>query len=161
MNTFKNALNNFTFSYAAGDAIKKLARDGYSLTEIKKHLDYPVSDAKIGETVFSEYVSIGKIFLDTCPTGDEIEIVDYVKEQNAYGRISMKRVVKKRKLPGTEYVPVDIGIRKYKKSPEFVSSLERLSSEDLKYVLDLPWPCQKVYHVKDEQITRILDIIKP
>ena len=39
---FKKALGDFTFEFAGGNAVRKLARQDYSIEEIAKKLDYPI-----------------------------------------------------------------------------------------------------------------------
>lgn len=48
---FKQALGDFVTDFAVGGAVRRLADKGYSAEEIKKHLDYPVTDAKIEEII--------------------------------------------------------------------------------------------------------------
>ena len=58
-----------------------------------------------------------------------------------------------------EYVACDFGKMIYKDKAGFEKKLESLSQKDREYLTGLPWPLQRVWHVKDERIQRILKAI--
>lgn len=153
-NDFNKALGNFITDFAGGGAVRHLADEGYTISEIMDRLDYPMSKEKIGEIVWDHFLNQGVICLKK--PSDTIEKVSYVKEQDAYGRISMRRVVEKIDAIGRDYIKVDFGKRRYQNEEAFFESLMKLDSKDREYVLDLPWPLEPVYHLKNDKITRII-----
>lgn len=156
---FKRALANFTFDVAGGAAIRKLARQGYSVDEIISKLDYPVPRAKVGRTVYSEYVACGKVYEKEPPQDGIITKISYVKEYGANGRSSMRQVEEKVAVENREYVKCEFGKMKYQNTQEFHRKLDKMSPRDRSYIMDIQWPLEPVYHVKDEQIVRILDVL--
>lgn len=157
---FKKALGDFTFEFAGGNAVRKLARQDYSIEEIAKKLDYPIPKSRIADMVWKEYLDSGRVCLQEPPADGRLEKVTYIKEQSVNGRVSMRRVVETVELESKEYVQINFGKMKYQKKPEFVKALEQMSSRDKSYICDINWPLTDVYHIKNEQITRILDILK-
>ena len=55
-----------------------------------------------------------------------------------------------------EYVECDFGKRLYQNKDEFLKSLSVLDEEEKDYILGLPWPLTKVWHVKNEKFARII-----
>ena len=81
--------------------------------------------------------------------------VTYEKVQDSLGRNSFKQVVvEDNNLK--EYVEIDFGKRLYRDRKTFEKTLDVLSLEDRQYILDLPWPLEIVWHVKNERMERIL-----
>lgn len=157
---FKKALGNFTFEFAGGNAVRKLARQDYSIEEIAKKLDYPIPKSRIADMVWKEYLASGRVCLQKPSADGKLEKVTYIKEQSVNGRVSMRRVVETVELESKEYVQINFGKMKYQRKPEFVKALEQMSSRDKSYICDINWPLTDIYHIKNEQITRILDILK-
>ena len=90
---FNEALGNFITDVAGGGAVRHLASQGLTVDEITRRLDYPMKKAKVAEMVWQYYVEQGIVCLEE--PKDYVEKVSYVKEQDAYGKISMRRVVEK------------------------------------------------------------------
>lgn len=157
---FGKALHNFIRDFASGDDIRHLADKGYTVAEIAKELDYPLVQEKIGEIVWQHYVDTGKICVDEPVASEYIEKVTYEKRQGSYGRISMKKVVKKIPSGDREYMLCDYGKRLYKDREKFLRELNRLDERDREYIIGLPWPLKPVYHEADERMRRINDVIK-
>ena len=155
---FKKALADFTIDFASGDAIRALADKGYSVSEIYKRLDFPTPVEKIRDTVWKHFIDTGVILLDA-PSAESQKRVTYEKVQDSFGRTSFKQVVVE-DTETREYVELDFGKRIYQNKNAFEKSLEALSPEDRKYILDLPWPLTNVWHVKNERIERILKKLK-
>ena len=151
---FNKALGNFITDFAGGGAIRHLADQGYTVTEITMRLDYPVPKDKVATIVWEHYLNEGIICLDE--PGDVVEKVSYIKEQDAYGKISMRRIVEQIDTTDRDYVLIDFGRLMYKNKGAFIQSLEALEKRDRDYVLDLPWPLKPVYHINDDRIQRIL-----
>ena len=153
---FKKALADFTMDFASGDSIRALADKGYSVTEIHKRLDFPTPMERIKDTVWKHYVDTGVILLSE-PTGEGTKKqVTYEKVQDNLGRTSFKQVIKESHEEPREYVACDFGKRIYQDKKAFEKHMEALSPEDRQYILDLPWPLETVWHVKNEKIERVM-----
>ncbi len=87
---FQKALSNFTFDMASRGAIRHLADLGYSAAEIHDRLDFPTPVAQIEEELRAYQAE--KDASDTSGVTYE-----YVKETDAYGRTSLRRVAIKHK----------------------------------------------------------------
>lgn len=156
---FKKALSNFTLDFAAGGQIKALTDKGYTVSEIKNRLDFPLPESTLSELVWKRMIESGKVLLEA-PSDDTVtEHVRYEKVQGAYGKTSFKKITVKEENDPKEYVPCEFGKLLYKDRSGFERSLEGLSSKDRDYVLGLPWPLQTVWHIKDERIVRILSAL--
>lgn len=99
---FKNALANFMYEAASGDAICHLADQGYTVRQMKEQLAFPTSYEKIQKTVWKHLCSTGVLLLTEPGSGKQQEKITYVKDYDKYGKTSFRRVV----LPanGTEAV---------------------------------------------------------
>ena len=158
---FKKALSNFTMDFAAGGQIKALADKGYTVSEIKSRLDFPLPEEAVRELVWKRLLETGTVLLES-PSDDTVtEKVRYEKVQGAYGKTSFRKVTVKEENEPREYVPCEFGKLLYKDRSGFERSLEELPSRDRDYVLGLPWPLQTEWHVKDERIMRILSAVSP
>ena len=155
---FKKALADFTLDFASGDAIRALADKGYSVSEIHKRLDFPTPVERIRDTVWKHFIDTGVILLDA-PSAESQKRVTYEKVQDSLGRTSFKQVVVEDN-EAREYVEIDFGKKIYKDKNAFEKTLEALSPEDRRYILDLPWPLTNVWHVKNERMERILKKLK-
>lgn len=157
--TFNKALNNFIKDFACGDDIRHLADRGYTVAGIAKEIDYPLTEDKIADIVWQHYIDTGKICTEEPAASDFIEKVTYERQQGSYGRISMKRVVKRIPADNREYVLCDYGKRMYKDREGFLKELEKLESGDRDYIMGLPWPLKPVYHEADERMRRIAAVL--
>ena len=154
-NYFSKALSNFVQDFANGGAIRHLADLGYTVSEITKRLDFPVSKEKAAEIVWHHFLDTGIILMDEPPKTGVLESVTYVKEQGKYGRITMRKVVEQKQLPGIYYVKCDFWKHLYQDKTLFLKQIQPLSQNDRDYILDLPWPLQTVYHVENERMRSI------
>lgn len=162
---FHQALSNFIHDFASGGAIRHLADAGLTVTEIAEQLSFPTPKEKVAQEVWKYYLETGKIRLEE-PDGQEekqsgskdvIRRVTYVKEQNAYGRVSMRQVVEEIPVERRDYIACDFGRQMYQNRAEFMRRLEVLSEKERQYILDLPWPLETVYYEADEMMQRIMD----
>ena len=88
--TFQKALSNFTFDMASRGAIRHLADLGYSAAEIHDHLDFPTPISQIEEEL--------RAYQAEKDASDASGVTyEYVKETDAYGRTSLRRVSIKHK----------------------------------------------------------------
>ncbi|MCR5000084.1 MAG: hypothetical protein K6A05_09625 [Lachnospiraceae bacterium] len=150
---FNEALGKFITDFADGGAVRHLAATGMSISEIQKHLDYPLPREKVAAIIWEHYVNTGIICLEEPKS--ITERISYVKEQDKYGKISMRRVVEQIDASDKKYIKLDFGKQLYKNKTAFTERLEGLAPEDREYVLTMPWPLQDVYHVLDERMQRI------
>ncbi len=155
---FKQALANMTQDAASGDAIRHLADAGYTVDQIANRLTFKTPRERIRKTVWEHYIDKGIISM-VDPKGLPLEEVDYVREQNEYGKVSFRRVTKKVERPNAEYIACDFGRQIYKNSEEFEKKLKKLDKADDEYVRGLPWPLETVYHIADERMKRIISIL--
>ena len=156
---FQKALTNFMNDFASGDAVRHMADAGLTVTEIAEQLSFPTKKELVAEMVWKHYLDTGVI----CPAKPETGItrkVRYVQEQGAYGRTSLRQVVEEVAAPELSYREVDFGYRLYAEREKFLRELEQLTAEDRDYILDLPWPLQKVWHQENERLQRILGILQ-
>jgi hypothetical protein len=151
---FQNALRNFMNDFASGDAVRHLADQGLSVTEITRKLTFPTKKELVAEMVWKHYLDTGRIRL-LAPEKGTVRKVRYVKDEGPYGKTSLRQVVEEVPAPEAEYVAVDFGKQIYRDRAAFLQKLDALSEEDRQYVLDLPWPLVAVWHVKDERMERI------
>lgn len=152
---FQNALRNFMNDFASGDAVRHLADQGLTVTEITRKLSFPTKKELVAEMVWKRYLETGRICL-TAPETGTIKKARYVKDEGLYGRTSLRRVVEEVPTPEGEYVAVDFGRQIYKDKAAFMKKMEGLAEEDKEYILDLPWSLDMVWHVKDERMERII-----
>lgn len=150
---FNNALGNFINDAAAGGAVRHLADLGHSISEIAEELDYPISKEKIAGYMWEHFINTGKITLEE--PKETYEKATFVKEQDAFGKVSFRRVVEKVDNSYRKYVICDYGRELYKSSPEFLQWLNGLQEQDREYIKLMPWPLKPVYHELDERMKRI------
>lgn len=157
MKEFNKALSNFINDAAAGGAVRHLADLGYSISEISENIDYPISKEKIAGYMWEHFVSIGKICLDEPQPTHEKQ--SFVKEQDAFGRISFRRVKEIVDNSEREYIKCDYGRLLYQQDEEFIKWLKGLPEPDREYIELLPWPLTCVYHELDQRMKRIKEFI--
>ncbi len=153
MKEFNKALGNFITDVAAGGAIRHLADQGYSISEIEKQLDYPMSKEKIAAVIWDYFVSIGKISMEE--PKEKHEKSSFVKEQDEYGRTSFRKVVEIVDNSNKKYRICEFGKLLYQKSLDFSNNIKKLEDKDIEYITLMPWPLNPVYHEMDERMIRI------
>lgn len=152
--TFQQTLSGFINDFASGDAIRHMADAGMTVTEITGRLAFPTKKEIVADLVWRHYLDAGVISL-TEPVPGTTRRVRYVQEHGPYGKTSMRQVVEEVAVPEQSYVEVNFGYRLYADRDRFLFELEKLSKEDRDYILDLPWPIRKVWHVENERMKRI------
>ena len=157
---FKKALTDFTIDFASGGAIRHLADKGYTVSEIHARLDFPTPMETVRELVWKHYVNTGVILLSEPDEGSKKEQVTYEKVTDSLGRVSFKQVVVKDDSTPAEYIACDFGKEIYKDKRAFGKSLEGLSESDRNYILELPWPLTRVWHIKNDRIERIVKTLR-
>ena len=91
-NTFQKALKNFMNDFSSGDAVRHLAGQGFTVTEITRKLSFPTKKELVAEMVWKHYLETGRIRL-TAPETGTIKKTRYVKDEGPYGRTSLRRIV--------------------------------------------------------------------
>ena len=89
MNYFNEALGDFVQDVANGGIIRHLVDLGYTPDEIKEHLTIQISDESLMKQIRKRQIENGSI---EPGLGEQRQNYHIVKEQNAYGRISFRRV---------------------------------------------------------------------
>lgn len=156
---FNKALSDFTIDFASGAEIRAFADKGYTVSQIKEKLDFPTSLEKVKEIVWKHYVDTGVILLSEPTEGSVKERISYEKVYDRFGKMSFKQVVTKDDDLPKEYVACDFGKLLYKDKSAFEKSLNVLSADDKDYILDLPWPLESVWHIKNERMDRIMNLL--
>lgn len=152
---FQRALSDFMYDFASGDAIRHLADAGLTISQITAKLSFPTPKDRVARTVWKHYIDQGIILQEEPKEGEMFRKVSYVTEQGAYGKVSMRQVVEEVQIPKAEYLPCDFGKRIYRDKEGFQESLKRLSETEKQYLLELPWPCQTVWHIRNERMNAI------
>lgn len=89
---FQTALSNFVTDAACGGAVRHLTDIGYTLDQIVDRLDYPASRTKV-QRIMMEYLYESRVLLREEPSEKLFAAqAQFVQEQDAYGRRSMRRV---------------------------------------------------------------------
>ena len=158
--TFQKALVNFMNDFASGDSIRHLADRGMTVNQIAEKLLFPTAKDRIASEVWKHYLETGRICLEEPKPGQVIKKTRYVKEQNAYGKVSMRQIVEEVQVPDAEYLPCDFGKQLYKDRQGFEKRLENLPAVERDYILGLPWPLERVYHVADDRMKHIMTVLK-
>ena len=154
---FQKALHNFTQDAASLDAVRHLADLGMTVKEIEAELSYPTPHELVQKTVWERLTENGTI-LRHAPSGREtVEKTEFVREYNAYGKASFRRVVKQVEIERDpeEYLPCRFGDIP---PEELEARLTKagVEKEDAAYVLGLPWEKGILYHKKTERMLRIM-----
>ena len=179
---FKNALSGFTFEAAAGGAIRHLTDLGYTVAQIKKQLNFPVSYSKVQKTVWEYLSDTGAIRLEEPGSGISHERTEFVEEYDKYGRISFRKISlssdKDNRIcwketsfnPGGDltaflkanciaddgadaYLSCSFGLME---KPLLKELLQVLDEKQQEYLNGLPWPKQTCYHRLDIRMQKIL-----
>ena len=152
---FKQALSDFTIEFASGDAIRALSDKGYSVNKIKSKLDFPTTEDKIRDIVWKHYIDNKTICLSDPANDLKNEKVTYEKVTDSYGRISFKQIVVKTDEITNGYIACDFGKMIYQNKDELSKLLAPLDEEEKDYIMGLPWPLTRVWHVKNEVFEKI------
>lgn len=89
---FQSALSSFVTDAACGGAIRHLTDIGYTLDQIVERLDYPAPRAKV-QRIMMEYLYESRVLLREEPSEELFATqVQFVQEQDAYGRRSMRKI---------------------------------------------------------------------
>lgn len=157
---FQNALSGFVTDVAVGDTVRALVLKGYSVSGIKRYLDYPVSEEKLRQMVWNCLIDTGVIRLAKPGSSDAKRGYTYERDRSPYGTVTYRRVASDSERTEPSYLPCDFGSLRKKDPGAFEKSLQALLPEDREYILDLPWPVSTVWHAENERMKRIMSTIK-
>ena len=156
---FNKALSDFMYDFAGGDEIRKLADDGFSVSQIKKELSFPISKDKIGQIMWEHFVKNGKICLEEPKESGVIRKTKIIREQGEFGKVSFRQVVEEVPAEDKKYVLCSFGKLLLSKKKNLLQITQELSEADRDYLQYLPWPPADVWHIEDERIIRINNTI--
>ena len=88
---FHAALANFMFDTASSGAIRHLADRGYTVEQLRKHLDFPTPYDRIQKTVWEHFLHTNVLRLEEPGTAGIQETYEYITEYDQYGRKSFRR----------------------------------------------------------------------
>ncbi len=92
-NYFQSALSGFVTEAACGGAVRHLTDLGYTLDQVVDRLDYPAPRAKV-QRIMMAYLFESRVLLRKEPSAELFAPQEqFVQEQDAYGRRSMRKVM--------------------------------------------------------------------
>lgn len=127
---FQNALSNFVTDAACGGAVRHLTDSGYTLDQIVGRLDYPASRAKV-QRIMMAYLYESRVLLRDEPSEALFALQEqFVQEQDAYGRRTMRKVsVNYKSQNSLTYVPELTKLSRLEKEPQ----TQEFSWKELRY----------------------------
>lgn len=158
---FDEALGDLVRDVAYGEAIRHLTAIGYTPSQIKEQLGYPVSLQIIGNMMLKNLFDTGKLLSakpedDTIPTDEK-----FVCDVDKLGRKSYRKVVsQKDPINEEDYIEIDFSQMKKDSPKKYEELIQALSSSDADYVDNIPWPLGILYHYKDERMVRIGKVLQ-
>ena len=87
---FRQALSNFAFDMAGGDAVRHLADRGCTVKQIIKLLTFPMPYEKVREIVWKHLTDTEIILLKEPGSKEQKAAGTYIKEYDAFGRPSFR-----------------------------------------------------------------------
>lgn len=154
---FRKALSSFIYDFASGDSIRRYAKQGMSVNQIKEALSFPTPIDKIRETIWNYYLSTNRILLEK-PGKENLKQYKYVKELSSYGKISYRKIEIKEISEDVQsiYVEIPFGLIRYKNPEQYQEILNALSPDQRDFIDGLFQKRCLVYYRLDEQMERIL-----
>ncbi len=153
---FKKALQNFTYDAASLGAVRHLTDLGLSVKEIEQQLDFPTPHDLVKKTVWERLIETGVILLSAPEKLRERTEVHFVREYNAYGKASFRKVTETSHEDGNpdDYLACSFGKLS---EEELKKRLEKaaLTDSEIDYVLGLPWEKKTVYHKRTDRMREI------
>jgi hypothetical protein len=180
---FRDALANFTYATASGDAIEHLAESGYMPQEIQKMLDFPTPYQRVQETYWKYLLEKRIIVEEKSKLGKKREKSHFVTDYDSYGRKSFRRVVEYEECESSvmdvdtfrqvTYTPAVHGafasfLKGYCTLETYVSCnfglmpeafLEPLTEKQRLYMEGVPWKRKIVWHLLEQRMMEILPVL--
>ena len=173
---FQKVLSHFTHEFANGDVIKKYAEQGYSISEIQEHLDFPTPADQVRKIAWDHLLATNQILLSE-PGSEENERYEYVKDISAYGKVSFRKVKIKENdciswtvmdsekskledyLAGSDnviYAQISFGLLRYQDPEQFQRILKALSRKEADLIDSFFVERKCVYYRLNRRMARIL-----
>lgn len=99
---FREALSDFTYDMASGGAIRHLADSGYTVKQIVEKLDFPTPYERVQRAVLDYFLETGFLLEEEPGTAGQKEKAVFVRDYNAYGKASFRKVVEKEAIPTSQ-----------------------------------------------------------
>ena len=153
---FDEALGDFVRDIAYGDAIRHLTNIGYTPSQVKDHLGYPVSCDIIGNLMFKCLCDNRLILLNQPDNSEYVSKESFVCDVDSLGRKSYRKVISKaEKIDNSKYLIINFP-KAFKQAPDkYEAFLSALDKSDADYVRNLPWPNHSIYHILNDRMKRI------
>lgn len=164
-NYFNEALHNFTSDYAYGSQIKSLYNKGFSISQIKEKLDYPVSIEKVSSYLWDYLITSNQVVFAESDIVSNPSARKYDLETDSYGRRSFRLVSDDfarqnsykdiifhgavNDIPNLQdcFIKIDgVSISSYNKG---------LNSKQIDYLAGFPWPKREIYMHLNERFSEI------
>lgn len=175
---FQQALSRFTHEFANGDLIRKYADKGYSISEIKEHLEFKSSREQIHEIMWKHFLATNQILYAEPGQGNE-ERYEYVKDISPFGKVSFRKVkiveeqndqnkyvetpYNKKTFsdylvnPGKKiYVEIPFGLLRYRDKDRYQELLDSLKKKDAQYIEEIFIERRLVYYRLNARMAEIL-----
>lgn len=101
---FREALSDFAYDMASGGAIRHLADSGYTVKQIVEKLDFPTPYERVQRAVLDYFLETGFLLEEEPGTAGQKEKAVFVRDYNAYGKTSFRKVVEKEATPASNIV---------------------------------------------------------
>ena len=155
---FKNALSNFMYDAACGEAISHRADMGDSVRKITEELDFPMPYAKVQQAVWNKYGTTS--FRRIKVTADAGKVINWkTKTFQISEKDAIEAYVEDRFLKNGEasaYMSCDFGRMQYKDAKQYENILQILEPKQREYIEGLPWELSRCYHKLDKRMEEIL-----
>lgn len=173
---FQQVLSHFMHEFANGDVIKKYAEQGYSISEIQEHLDFPTPSDQVRKIAWDHLLVTNQILLSE-PGSEENERYEFVKDISSYGKVSFRKVTIKEDnciswtvmdcekskledyLAGSEnviYAQISFGLLRCQDPEQFQKILKALSGKEADLIDSFFVERKCVYYRLNRRMARIL-----
>lgn len=151
---FQNALSDFTFDAAGGQAIRHLVNTGYTAEQILHQLDYPVPMTKIRQTITKYLLENGTLRKELPVVQKHLQHVyyDFMNESSIFSFLS-KRIEQDEEV--NSYISCPFGIN----TTDAESLLSKMSlfltKREMEYLSGIIWEPQIMYHRLNRRMLEI------
>lgn len=155
---FQQALSDFTSQVAYGDAVKRLADEGYSTKQILEMIDYPAPESKVEKMVFERLCETGVILLELPEKKGYLDV-----SENFVANVSKSKLRKDKFLAQLNKRCLQNGIENSYIMLEFnlenkdtLKMLSKLDNRQRDYIIGIFGSHKKIYHRINFTIREIL-----
>ena len=151
-NYFEQALSDFTFDAAAGRAIRHLVDCGYTSSQILKHLDYPVPEAKIQKTVYRYLTETGILVKNLPDTSIQFTPVRLENDgsDHLYSFL-LHKILQNGEENSFMSCPFGLMIS----NGQINKILSPLTAREREYILGIAWEPETVFHRMNRRMLEI------